>query len=154
MRRLPLILIVDDDEDHVFVVRRAIERADLPVQVVVAADGEEALFLLGLKTGESETKSPLSVAAVLLDLRLPGVTGLEVLRRMRGDERTRLVPVVVVSSSSRPEDVLQSYDLGANSYVVKRFDGGQAGSYLAEIVRYWGGLNEGPLGQPEGTAST
>jgi CheY-like chemotaxis protein len=151
MSRLPLILIVDDDDDHVFVVRRAIERASLPVEIVVAADGEEALFLLGLKTGESETKSPVTAAAVLLDLRLPGVTGLEVLRRMRGDERTRLVPVIVVSSSNRPEDVALSYDLGANSYVVKRFDGGQAGSYLAEIARYWGALNEAPF--PQGASS-
>jgi len=140
MKTLPTILLVDDDEDHVLVARRAIERAGLPAEVRLAKAGEEALRLLGLHPDVSEALP--SVVLVLLDIGLPGLSGWEVLKRIRASERTRRTPVVMVSSSNRPEDVRRSYELGANSYLVKRGDRRRPGDYLAEAARYWVVLNE------------
>ena len=136
------ILLVEDDRNEVAVVRRAIDRAGLSVQVKVAADGMEALKALGLERG-GETP-PASPAVVFLDLRMPRVDGFEVLRRLRSDPRTAVLPVVVVSSSDRSDDIQRSYELGANSFVLKRFDLHGPGSYMAEAVRYWVGLNQRP----------
>jgi len=144
MNPVPTILVVDDDEDHLYVCRRAFERTELPADVHLAHDGLEALSLLGLQP--AMVAPPISIAVVLLDLRMPGLDGWEVLQRMRDSERTRRIPVVVVSSSSRPEDVRRSYELGANSYVVKRYEA-DPGSYLAEAARYWIELNEPPPGR-------
>jgi CheY-like chemotaxis protein len=140
MKTLPTILLVDDDQDHLLVARRAIERAGLPADVHLASTGEEALRLLGLPPDASE---PLpSVVLVLLDIGLPGLSGWEVLKRIRASERARRTPVVMVSSSNLPEDVRRSYELGANSYLVKRGDRRRPGDYLAEAARYWVVLNE------------
>ncbi|HVQ23551.1 MAG TPA: response regulator, partial [Planctomycetota bacterium] len=89
------------------------------------------------------------IGVVLLDLRLPGESGLELLRRMHQSERTRSIPVVVVTSSDRPDDVRQSYELGANSYVVKRYLAIPPGAYVAEAARYWIELNELPRNPAE-----
>jgi CheY-like chemotaxis protein len=140
MKNLPAILLVDDDEDHLLVARRAIERADLPADVRVAGAGDEALRVLGLHAPSADPPPPVKV--VMLDLGLPDMSGWEVLKRIRASERTRRTPVVVVSSSNRPEDVRRSYELGANSYLVKRFDRRHPGDYLAEAARYWVELNE------------
>lgn len=142
MKPTPAILMVDDDEDHLTVARRAIARAALPAEVRVAGDGASALRQLGLDPGAREAAPAFAV--VLLDIVLPDVSGWDVLKRIRECERTRRVPVVMVSSSSRPEDVRRSYDLGANSYVVKRYDRASPGGYLAEAARYWVDLNEAP----------
>lgn len=143
MSWLPGILVVDNDEDHLFVARRALERSQLQADVRMARDGAAALRLLGL-VPEAHEPPPAPVVVVMLDLRMPGVSGWEVLRRIRESERTRRIPVVVVSSSDRPDDVLHSYALGANSYVVKRYQADQPGGYLAEAARYWVELNEPP----------
>lgn len=140
MKTLPTILLVDDDEDHLLVARRAIERAGLPAEVRLASAGDEALRLLGLQPDAPEAVP--SIAVVLLDIGLPGLSGWEVLKRVRASERTRRTPVVMVSSSNRPEDVRRSYELGANSYLVKRSDRRRPGDYLAEAARYWVVLNE------------
>jgi len=140
MKTVPTILLVDDDEDHLLVARRAIERAGLPAEVRLASAGDEALRILGLHPDASE--APPSIALVLLDIGLPGLSGWEVLKRIRASERTRRTPVVMVSSSDRPEDVRRSYELGANSYLVKRGDRRRPGEYLAEAARYWVVLNE------------
>jgi two-component system response regulator len=81
---------------------------------------------------------------VLLDLRMPGLGGFEVLRRIRENERTRELPVVMVSTSNQPEDVARSYALGANSYVVKRMDSEYPGAFVVDAARYWVELNEPP----------
>lgn len=149
MKRTAAILLVDDDEDHLYVARRAIARAELPAELRVANDGSEALRQLGLDAGAPEPPPPIAV--VLLDVGLPGLSGWEVLKRIRESERTRRIPVVMVSSSSRPEDVRRSYELGANSYVIKRYDRVRPGAYLAEAAHYWVDLNEAPrLRHPRG----
>lgn len=148
MRSLPTILVVDDDEVHRHVAHRAIAQAGLPVEVRVAADGAEALRLLHLLTGAA---GAAPVVVVLLDIRMPGMSGWEVLERIRGTETTRHVPVVIVSSSNRTDDVERSYRLGANSYVVKRHDAEHPGAYLAEVAHYWLNVNVTPVpraGQP------
>jgi CheY-like chemotaxis protein len=144
MSLLPSILLVDDDDDYLFVALRAIERTGLRVEVRIARSGSEALALLGLGSGAPAPAAPVRIVVVMLDLRMPGADGLEVLRRMHECDRTRAIPVVVVSSSDRPDDVRQSYELGANSYVVKRYLTGPPGAYVAEAVRYWIELNELP----------
>ncbi len=144
MNLLPTILLVDDDDDYLFVALRAIERTGLRAEVRVARSGTEALTLLGLGSGPPAPGAPSRVAVVMLDLRMPGADGLEILRQMQACGRTRAIPVVIVSSSDRPDDVRQSYELGANSYVVKRFVAHPPGGYVAETARYWIELNETP----------
>jgi len=142
MKRPPAILLVDDDEDHVYVARRAIARSEVPAEVRVASDGIEALRQLGLDPEAPDPPPPIAV--VLLDVGLPGLSGWDVLKRIRESERTRRIPVVMVTSSNRPEDVRRSYELGANSYLVKRADRSRPGGYLAEAAHYWVDLNEAP----------
>ena len=137
------ILLVDDDEDFIDIVERAIGHEGLAADVSVARSGPEALEKLGLD-GHDGGYAMREFAAVFVDLNLPGADGWEVLRRVRSDHRLRRLPVIVVSSSSRPEDVSRSYDLGANSYVVKRYDASGPGRYLARAMRYWLDLNRAP----------
>ena len=149
MSRQPAILLVDDDDDYLFVALRAIERTGLRVEVRVARTCAEALVQLGIDGDPAPDACP-RIGVVLLDLRLPGESGLELLRRMHQSERTRSIPVVVVTSSDRPDDVRQSYELGANSYVVKRYLAIPPGAYVAETARYWLQLNEAPRVPPPG----
>jgi len=144
MNLFPGVLLVDDDEDYLFVARRAIERAKLHVDVRVTRDGDEALRVLGLLPGGVEPAAPHTVVVVMLDLRMPGLSGLDVLRRIRSNERTRELPVVMVSTSKMPDDVSKCYEMGANSYVVKQMDAEAPGAYVAEAARYWVELNEPP----------
>jgi two-component system response regulator len=134
----PAILLVEDDRDEVKVALRALDRAGLDVPVAVANDGVEALELLGL---EPEGELQATPRVVFLDLKMPRIDGWEVLRRIREDPRTADVPVVVLSSSDRREDIERSYALGANSFLLKRFDPRGPGSYLVEAARYWLDLN-------------
>jgi CheY-like chemotaxis protein len=144
MNLFPGVLLVDDDDDYLYVARRAIERANLRADVRATRDGDEALRVLGLLPGGVEPAAPHTVVVVLLDLRMPGLGGLEVLRQIRAHQRTRELPVVVVSTSSRPDDVAKSYALGANSYVVKRMDPESPGGFVVDTARYWLELNEPP----------
>ena len=143
MSRLPIILLVDDDEDHLFVAERAITRAGIPARLCMARDGKEALRVLDQETAPGAGP----IALVMLDLRMSGMDGLEMLRDLRSDPRMRAVPVVVISSSDRPEEVREAYDRGANSYVVKRY-GSSPGAYLADVARYWIELNLWAQPQP------
>lgn len=152
MNREPTILIVDDDEDFIQVAQRAIRRAGLPIQVAVARDGAEALTVLGLGADGAAPDSTEMPAVVLLDLNMPVRNGWHVLDRIRDEVATRDLPVVVISSSNRPDDVRRSYLLGANSFVVKRYDPGRPGSYIAEAIRYWIELNEPPPARLEESA--
>ncbi len=135
------ILLVEDDRDEVNVALRALGRAGVDARVEVAEDGQEALEALGLEPSASEEPPP---RVVFLDLKMPRVDGWEVLRRMRSNPRTADVPVVVISSSDRREDIRRSYELGANSFLVKHFDPSGPGSYFAQAARYWLHLNRTP----------
>jgi CheY-like chemotaxis protein len=136
----PALLLVEDDRNEVDVALRALARAGVEAPVEVARDGLQALEALGLEA-DGEPRPP---QVVFLDLKMPRVDGWEVLRRMREDPRTSDVPVVVLSSSDRPEDIERSYALGANSFLVKRFDRRGPGAYIAEAARYWLDLNRAP----------
>jgi len=139
------VLLVEDDRDAIDVALRALVRAGLDVNVEVARDGLEALEMLGLEP-DGPTGS-LSPRVVFLDLKMPRVDGWEVLRRMRGHPRTAAVPVVVLSASDRVEDIQRSYEFGANSFLLKRFDPRGPGTYVADAVRYWVELNRSPQGR-------
>lgn len=138
------ILLVEDNKDDEALTLRALQKNRILNKVVVARDGVEALdFLLGTgpHAGRDTTDQP---QLVLLDLKLPRVDGLEVLRRMRADERARFVPVVVLTSSGEEEDVLRSYSFGANSYVRKPVDFAQFTEAVKTLGLFWLLLNELP----------
>jgi CheY-like chemotaxis protein len=139
MMRSSTLLLVEDDRNAVDVALRALRRAGLEVEVQVAADGLEALEALGLEPAGATPAGDPSV--VFLDLKLPRIDGWEVLRRIREHPRTSDLPVVVLSSSDRPQDIRRSYECGANSFLVKRFDPRGPGRYFADAVRYWLELN-------------
>jgi CheY-like chemotaxis protein len=134
----PFVLLVDDNPDDVALLRRVFARAAVlgSEEIVVARDGVEALDFLF-----AERSLP---RVVLLDLKMPRVDGLEVLRRVRADERTKLVPVVVLTSSDEAQDLLQSYRLGANSYIRKPEDSAQFSEAVTALGRYWFRLNRVP----------
>lgn len=138
------VLLVDDDRNDIDVALRAVRREDLQVRVAVANGGGEALAMLGLEASHGGATS-LSPCVVFLDLKMPGVDGWEVLQKIRSAAATRVVPVVILSWSAQIRDVERCYELGANSYLVKRFEPTRPGFYFAEAVRYWTRSNEAPL---------
>ncbi|MCX6020313.1 MAG: response regulator [Chloroflexi bacterium] len=139
-----VILLVEDYPDDEELTLIALKSSNLMNRVTVARDGAEALdylFATGPHTGRDVTEGP---QLILLDLKLPKIDGLEVLRRLRADERTKLIPVVVLTSSSEERDVLRSYDLGANSYVQKPVDFVQFVEAVKQLGMYWLVLNMPP----------
>ena len=141
-----LILLVEDNPDDEALTRRALAKNNIQNEVRVARDGAEALEIL-LGTG-AHAGHPLAPEVVLLDLKLPKVDGLEVLRRIRADERTRLLPVVILTSSREERDVVSGYGLGANSYIRKPVDFGQFVEAVRQLGLYWLVLNEPPPRRP------
>jgi two-component system response regulator len=139
-----VILLVEDNPDDEALTLRALRRANVKNDVVVARDGVEALeYLFG--TGAYAGRDPRVLPqVVLLDLKLPKVDGLEVLRQVRQDERTRLLPVVILTSSNEEEDRVAGYSLGANSYVRKPVDFGHFAEAVRQLGLYWLLLNQGP----------
>ena len=139
-----VILLVEDNPRDEALILRALRKSNVINEVVVARDGVEALdylFAGGAHAGRDPGVTP---QVVLLDLKLPKVDGLEVLQRIRADERTRRLPVVVFTSSSEEEDVIRSYDLGANSYVRKPVDFEHFLEATRQLGLYWLVLNEAP----------
>jgi two-component system response regulator len=144
MKRSGIILLVEDNPNDVELTRRAFEKSKVVNQIVVASNGEEALEYL-FATGRHAGRDPDAMPeVVLLDLKLPKVDGLEVLRRMRSDERTRRLPVVVLTSSNEEKDIVSSYDLGANSFVCKPVDFAAFMEAARQLGLYWLVLNEPP----------
>jgi two-component system response regulator len=141
------ILLVEDNPDDEALTLRALRKANVANAVVVARDGAEALdYLFG--TGAHAGRDPGDAPQViLLDLKLPKVDGLEVLRRLRSEPRTRLLPVVILTSSNEERDRIEGYKLGANSYVQKPVDFGQFAEAVRQLGLYWLVLNQAA---PEG----
>jgi two-component system response regulator len=138
------ILLVEDNPDDVALTLRALKRNNIKNEVVVAHDGVEALdyvFGTGAHAGRDVQDSP---AVVLLDLKLPKLDGLEVLRHLRADDRTRLLPVVILTSSKEEQDLVAGYREGANSYVRKPIDFDQFIEAVRHLGLYWLLLNEAP----------
>lgn len=139
----PILLVEDNPDDEVLTLR-ALGKNNITNEVIVARDGVEALdffFGSGKNPGSDETPLP---QVVLLDLKLPKVDGLEVLRRLRADPRTRLLPIVILTSSNEEKDLIEGYGLGANSYIRKPVDFERFVEAVRQLGLYWLLLNESP----------
>jgi two-component system, response regulator len=142
MKRDETILLVEDNPDDELLTRRTLKKSNVCNEVVVARDGAEALDYL-FATGAYEGRSSVAVPQViLLDLDLPKVDGLEVLRRIRSDERTRRLPTIILTSSEDQQDLVEGYGLGANGYIRKPLDLAQFRAAVQQLGLYWVVLNE------------
>lgn len=138
------IMLVEDNPDDEELTKRAIRKNNILNELVVARDGAEALdYLHGTGIHERRDTSD-TPTIILLDLKLPKIDGLEVLRRLRADERTKLVPVVILTSSKEEQDIVKSYKLGCNSYIRKPVDFIQFSNAVQNLGLYWLLLNEVP----------
>jgi len=136
------ILLVEDNPSDIKLTQRAFKKSGLMNELVVVTDGEQALeYLLGRDEDNFINELPL---LILLDLKLPKINGLEVLERIRENERTELIPTVILTSSREQEDLLKSYKLGANSYIRKPVDFNQFLEAIKHLGLYWIVLNESP----------
>jgi CheY-like chemotaxis protein len=139
-----VILLVEDNPDDEALTLRALKKNNIRNEVVVAHNGVEALdYLFGTGTHANRDMSVLP-QVILLDLKLPKIDGLEVLRRLRADERTSLLPVVILTSSKEEHDLINGYKLGANSYIRKPVDFVQFTEAVRQLGLYWLLLNESP----------
>jgi CheY-like chemotaxis protein len=139
-----VILLVEDNPDDVDLTLRALRKGNILNELVVARDGVEALdylFGTGAHAGRDLSIMP---TVVLLDLKLPKIDGLEVLRRLRANERTKFLPVVILTSSQEEQDLIDGYKLGANSYIRKPVDFVQFSEAVRQLELYWLLLNEPP----------
>jgi CheY-like chemotaxis protein len=145
MNKLGRILLVEDDPKDVELTLTALEEYNLANEVIVARDGEEALDYL-YSRGKFKTRSSDNPAVMLLDLKLPKVDGLEVLKQIKSDEKLRMIPVVVLTSSKEEKDMVASYKLGVNAYVVKPVDFHEFVNAIKELGAFWAVINEPPPG--------
>jgi DNA-binding response OmpR family regulator len=145
MNKLGRILMVEDDPKDVELTLTALEEYNLANEVVVTRDGEQALDYLYCR-GEYKTRSSGNPAVMLLDLKLPKVDGLEVLKQIKSDADMRMIPVVVLTSSKEEKDMVASYKLGVNAYVVKPVDFHEFVNAIKELGVFWAIINEPPPG--------
>jgi len=142
MNNTKTILLVEDNPSDVALTRRALKKAGVVNPIVVAEDGQAAIdYLLGTDAAQEGRESP---ALVLLDLNLPIVSGLQVLERIRADDRTRRLPVVILTTSNEPREIGMGYDLGVNSYLVKPVDFARFAEVVEHLGLYWLLLNQPP----------
>jgi CheY-like chemotaxis protein len=145
MNKLGRILLVEDDPKDVELTLTALEEYNLANEVIVARDGEEALDYL-YSRGKFKTRSNDNPSVMLLDLKLPKVDGLEVLKQIKSEEKLRMIPVVVLTSSKEEKDMVASYRLGVNAYVVKPVDFHEFVNAIKELGVFWAVINEPPPG--------
>jgi two-component system response regulator len=138
------ILIVEDTSEDLELALRALRKAKITNRIQVARDGEEALEFIFCQGPFAQRQMEDGPKVILLDLKLPKVDGLEVLRRIKSDPRTRSIPVVVLTSSREQNDVVESYDLGVNSYIVKPVDFDQFLEAVQKLGMYWLLINHPP----------
>jgi len=139
-----IILLVEDNPDDIKLTLRALKKSNIMNEVIVAGDGVEALdYLFGTGTFAGRD-TDIMPQVVLLDLKMPKMDGLEVLQRIRADEKTKLLPVVILTTSSEDRDRVESYKLGANSYIRKPVDFNQFVAAVQHLGLYWLVLNEAP----------
>lgn len=135
------ILLIEDNEDDIALTLRAFRNNNIQNEIVVKRDGQEALdYLFNTDAGADK----LLPVLILLDINLPGINGLHILEKIRQNETTRLLPVVVLTSSNEPEYICQCYDLGTNSYLKKPANLSVFSNMISEIWKYWMGLNTSP----------
>jgi DNA-binding response OmpR family regulator len=139
------ILLVEDNPDDAELTLRALKKHNLANHVVVATDGEEALDFIFGRGAYSDRKIENGPKIIILDLKLPKVDGLEVLRVVKGDERTKIIPVIVLTSSDEEKDVIESYRLGVNSYIVKPVEFDKFVIAVRDLGLYWLLLNRPPV---------
>ena len=140
--KLKTILLIEDNSSDIELTRRALQKSHVANEMIVAEDGQEAVdYLMGSDplTGQKMHELP---ALILLDLKLPKLDGLQVLRRIRADDYTSRLPVVILTTSSEEDDIAQSYDLGANSYIRKPVDFKQFVEAVKNLGLYWLVMNE------------
>jgi DNA-binding response OmpR family regulator len=145
MEPLARILLVEDDPKDVELTMTALQDYNLTNEVVVAHDGEEALDYL-YRRGKFESRINQNPAVMLLDLKLPKIDGLEVLEKVKSDEKLKVIPVVVLTSSREERDMVASYKLGVNAYVVKPVDFHEFVNAIKELGVFWAIINEPPPG--------
>lgn len=143
--KLGRILMVEDDPKDVELTLTALEDYNLANEVVVTRDGEQALDYLHSR-GEYKLRSSDNPAVILLDLKLPKVDGLEVLKQIKADAKLKMIPVVVLTSSKEEKDMVASYKLGVNAYVVKPVDFHEFVNAIKELGAFWAVINEAPPG--------
>ncbi|MCU0851578.1 MAG: response regulator [Candidatus Thermoplasmatota archaeon] len=141
------ILLVEDSKDDILLIQRAFNKTKLAekFELIIAQDGNQALSYLhdlGISSISQQSKIPM---ILLLDLNLPKMNGFEILQRIRSNDKTKLIPVIVFTSSKEDQDITKSYLLGANSYVRKPIDSDKFTAVLQQIVSYWGDINELPV---------
>ena len=138
-----IILLVEDNGDDELLATRALKKNNIGNRIVIARDGQEAIdFLFG--TGKYKDQPRKKPQLILLDLKLPKIDGLEVLRRIRTDDATKFLPVAILTSSKEDRDIVESYRLGANSYIRKPVDFNQFLESVRQLGLYWLVLNETP----------
>ncbi len=140
------ILLVEDNPDDVILTKRALKEGNIANEVILARDGVEALEYLRGEGAYEGRDTNLMPAVILLDIKMPRMDGLELLKIIRSEERTKLLPVVILTSSREERDVMKSYSLGANSYIQKPVDFDQFAAAVMQLGLYWLVLNVGPHG--------
>ena len=139
------ILVVEDNADDREMTMRALRKANMAHRVHIARDGAEAVaFIFGEDAHDARLKQD-GPKLILLDVKLPKIDGMEVLARVKGDPRTKMIPVVMLTSSKQPRDLEESYRLGANSYIVKPMNFDSFASAVVELGMYWLLLNQPPV---------
>jgi len=138
------ILLVEDSQDDLDMTLRALGKANMANHIQIARDGAEALDFIFCEGAHATRKIENIPKLILLDLKLPKIDGMEVLKRIKGDLRTKMIPVVVLTSSKEQKDVIESYGLGGNSYIVKPVDFESFAAVVQKLGMYWLLLNQPP----------